>query len=684
MKIRTIRLELLRHGRPNNQLLSPLTRYLGVCGKVGVTSISIPYEHQILLDRLDRLRQWHGPDRDAAADAAKSRAILERTGAEITEKILARNPGLVPQLHDGANHDQALMELQIVLSATELSLIPFEIAKIPDGCIGSPASWLGIQSKAPVCITRGTRSMTHPPVQWDRDPRILFITADVPEQLVVAHLRALLEALDPWLPGELRRNEDLPGEKRPAGEEITKHLEEMLVCRSQASLADIRETCETAGPFTHVHILAHGARNNHLPGNPVGIMLWDRQRTGRKVVSADSLASALAGGLHRQGSRTDDTLPLVVTLANCDIASAGDVVYSHGSFAHLLHEEGVAVVIGAQFPLSFAGSTRLTRSIYTHLLRGNDPRIALHEARQALFSDPQCSTHDWASLVGYIALPPDFDQQLPRHFYRRQKGVIENIMKSIDKYQGNGENGCHTGTREDTGHPYRTRILQALLDRLDRETARLPDDPCFESEVLALKGSIAKRKAQVMYREEPRDTRYCRHLLEARRLYRQAAEAAVGETETGVVKKRSPHWSLTQFLSLQLVLNGELTGEDMEKWHAAYFAARVDMKARHGSDRQIWAYASAMELNLLRAVCEEQDSPSQELACEQACFICENGDSFPVASSRRQIRRYLDWWSEIMPAACHGKMEEAVWATKREKLRTMARKLYKTLDRGQC
>ena len=672
MKIRTIRLELLRHGPPNNQLLSPLTRYLGVCGKVGVTSISIPYEHQVLLDRLDRLR--HHPGRDPAS----SHAILARTGAEVTA-ILEANPGLVPQLHDGANHDQALMELQIVLSATELSLIPFEIAKVPEGCIGSPASWLATQNKAPVCITRGTRSMTHPPVRWPDEPRILFITADVPEQLVVAHLRALFEAMDPWLPEELRRNHGMPSANDPTGDRIANLLEHMLVFCPNGSLSDVREACAAAGPFTHVHILAHGARDPHKPGNQVGVALLNPQKTGREVIGAERLASALGGSMHRRCNQTGKGLPVVVTLANCDIASAGDVVYSHGSFAHLMHEEGVPVVFGAQFPLTFNGSIRMTSSIYTHLLRGDDPRIALHEARRALFTGRECGNHDWASLVGYIALPPDIDDQLPRHFYRRQKQVIDNILHSIDRC-GNGAS-CNQGANADCHSG-----IKPLLDRLDRETANLPDDPCFATEALALKGSIAKRKAQVLHRQNRERTgEILRELRKAKRLYRKAAEAAIGETETGVVKKRSPHWSLTQYLSLQLVLCGRLPSDDMEKWHTALYSARVDMTAPNGSDRQIWAYASAMELNLLRyACCADKGGEYAATAKRQARFIRDHGADFPVASSRRQMRRYVDWWSEILPADRAQEAKTEKWGNIRNRLKRLATELCETLEGRQC
>lgn len=41
--IRAVTIELLRAGPPHNQLLSPLTQYLGICGDSQAGMISVPY-----------------------------------------------------------------------------------------------------------------------------------------------------------------------------------------------------------------------------------------------------------------------------------------------------------------------------------------------------------------------------------------------------------------------------------------------------------------------------------------------------------------------------------------------------------------------------------------------------------------------------------------------------------------
>jgi hypothetical protein len=54
--IHDIRLEFLRSGPAHNQLLSPLTPYLALCGADGPVSVHLPFEHGQLLNRLNRLR----------------------------------------------------------------------------------------------------------------------------------------------------------------------------------------------------------------------------------------------------------------------------------------------------------------------------------------------------------------------------------------------------------------------------------------------------------------------------------------------------------------------------------------------------------------------------------------------------------------------------------------------------
>jgi hypothetical protein len=54
--IREVEFELLRAGPAHNQLLSTLTPYIALCGPNGPSTVHVPFEHQRLLTRLERLR----------------------------------------------------------------------------------------------------------------------------------------------------------------------------------------------------------------------------------------------------------------------------------------------------------------------------------------------------------------------------------------------------------------------------------------------------------------------------------------------------------------------------------------------------------------------------------------------------------------------------------------------------
>ena len=97
-KIRTIRIEFLRHGPVHNQLLSPLTQYLGLCGNHGASTVHVPYEHQDFLSLLESLRYRDGGggnvQRRHAEDLATPKFREQPHG--VACQIPALTPELVP------------------------------------------------------------------------------------------------------------------------------------------------------------------------------------------------------------------------------------------------------------------------------------------------------------------------------------------------------------------------------------------------------------------------------------------------------------------------------------------------------------------------------------------------------------------------------------------------------------
>ena len=102
----------------------------------------------------------------------------------------------------------------------------------------------------------------------------------------------------------------------------------------------------------------------------------------------------------------------MVTVATCDAANLTNTITSKRSIAHGLHELGFPVVVASQFPFTVPGSNLMVETFYKALLGGEDVRIALHQARVALYENRQTTGHDWASLVGYVRLPEGYADHL--------------------------------------------------------------------------------------------------------------------------------------------------------------------------------------------------------------------------------------------------------------------------------
>jgi hypothetical protein len=125
--IRDIKLEFLRAGPAHNQLLSPLTQYMALCGSEGPVSVQLPFEHAQLLNRLNRLRyQIDGVD----VAASQREAELQELGEAIA-RTLGEIPALVSELHAARADTTRLINIRLAVSAHELGLVPFEATMAP-------------------------------------------------------------------------------------------------------------------------------------------------------------------------------------------------------------------------------------------------------------------------------------------------------------------------------------------------------------------------------------------------------------------------------------------------------------------------------------------------------------------------------------------------------------------------
>lgn len=659
---KTVTLELLRHGPAHNQLLSPLTQYLGLCGNFGAATVKVPYEQQEFISRLKALR-YEG---SGSGDIDHRRLGLSKSGEEMAE-ILGSVPGLISALGADSGAD-GIIHLNVVLSAAELAMLPFELAKVPRGCTGGEGNWLLLQTRLPITLTRQVRSVANRDMEWPRKPRILFIVA-APGVLQVPakrHLSALVRAVDPWV-GEDCSDREIYREK----------LQEILTIVENATAEKIQAACAEHA-FTHVHILAHGMEDPNLPGKPYGLALHDPKDERRaEVVDGERLASLLCtlnGSAGVGGDASDASRPSVVTVASCDSGNVKSVIYSSSgaSLAHDLHRAGIPLVVASQFPLSQAGSVHIPQTLYPALLWGDDPRCALARLRGILHALSGV-THDWASLVAYAALPDNFEHQLQEVRYTQSKRAINAALAPTDDLLDDLAAKTSEGAE-----PTIDRALAAKLDkriqRADSALAWMPDIGAYETEGTGMKASTEKRKAQLYFhlalmeergRSSRRLERSLSSLDESLRLYRKAYRSNMRESAEEV-RRRSVHWVLGQYLSLRAVL-----GEPFERehWSAAMLSARIDLEEGEGM-AVVWSLGTLAELHfILLAYPAEAVPMNHEEAAGRARKQIRQllsrvpPDDFAIQSTRRQFLRYASWWG-------HPLFEAALKDQGRERLRT--------------
>lgn len=632
-EIRTVTLELLRPGPAHNQLLSPLTPYLALCGADGPVSVSVPFEHRHLLNRLERLRYVTGGVRVSdQQQAAEARELGEALG-----RVLGQVPALLSEIGTATGTQSELVHLRLAMTAHELALVPFELAIGPDGFPGS-GSPLFLQSTVRISLTREVRRGRPLPVVWNRPPRVLFAFASpdglapVPAQ---PHLEALRRALEPWI--------NWKAEPAARLEEVKKHLTVL----PGASLQKIRRACaETA--YTHVHILAHGEPTGEDGDRHYGLALCaDTDDAAKDVVAGDVLATALTA---KDSMGTTRFRPTLVSLATCDSGHPGSMITPGGSIAHALHAGGIPWVIASQFPLWMRASTIAAEVLYAGLLRGDDPRWVLYTLRERLRTDSS-RTHDWASIVAYAVVPEDFPHQVEAF---RNRQTRQRIEVKFDRAEQQALAAARA-SGSDAGRDELNALYESIRGDLERWRESLPDSAPGAERAERLGMSAASEKRIGILCHAGKEEEKARKAYEkACDFYRRALEA-----------EPFNHWVITQYLSMTAVLAPGDVGHALVEdyggwWNAARQIAEWDLRKAVG-ERRAWALATLAELELLGSIYKgptfapEEARKAIERFCREIHDAVDRG-AFPVFSSRRQFRRYIeDWprpeWKDLAHAA---------------------------------
>lgn len=626
--VRMVKLELLRHGPQHNQLLSPLTPYLALCGPHSAQTVTLPFEHRQLLLRLARLRyEVAGHEVAPAQREGELRELGEAVG-----RVLGQVSGLQTLLAPTPGDSGGLVHLRLVLSALELGMVPFEVAISPDNLPGSGAPLL---LRTPTVITREVRRADPIPVDWTRPPRILFAFANPPGLAPVpaqAHLNALRQAIEPYV--------RIKGDAQARLPEVRKRLTVL----PEASLKRIAEACRE-GEYTHVHLLAHGAPFEEAGHQRFGVALRAQQGEGMDVVDGERLAIALRGAGLDGGLKAPPTL---VSLATCDSGQVGEVVAPGGSIAHALHESGIPWVVASQFPLWMRASTVMVASLYGGLLAGADPRHVLHELRQRLRTEVP-DTHDWASIVAYAVSPWDFEAQIRRFQEQQRRARLDVFFARMDELVEQPDAVAQHQAELDALAQRIRAEHRSWLAQTGAERARRPAE---HAEALGMQGASEKRIG-IVFALAGRPDQARLAYDQARQAYRQA-----------VLIEANSHWVITQVLALSAL--PDLAGTDEARqqvvaelgdwWLTARQIAQWQLTSATVQGRaRAWALGTLLELELLGSFYRSgkgggpgggsRARRAQVLAHCQAIVETVGPEDFAVHSTRRQMARYAGIWA---------------------------------------
>ncbi len=681
--LETVTLELLRKGPAYNQLLSPVTEYLGLCGNFGATTVTIPWEHaQFILQARELYYPYYSTIGEDPDNLRRRQEVLNELAKRIAH-LLGSIPGLAMGLNSCKHDAPQLKHLRLVISAAELSLLPFELSKNIAGIPGGQENWLSLQTTTPVCITRQVREVNPRPVDWPTKPNILFIAASPTGRIPLqSHTEAMLSAAKPWI-----ENIDIEEEG-----DLHKKTGKIITFLTNANIERIETACH-ANQYTHIHVLAHGMEDQKTAGKPFGLALHDINNPGRvDVVTGKRFAKAICPLTNHPG-------PAVVTIASCNSGNVNSVVNNTGaSFAHDLHLEGIPLVVASQFPLTFPGSVMMVEEIYGNLLWGENPFLVLHNLRTKLFTQKSTDNHDWASIVVYECLPEDLEQQLTDTAYKQTRTAINRILEHADDVIEED-----TKDAEDSEETKRIKsdkskkLVGDLFKSLDKVKDRFPIAKDYEAEIKGLQAVAEKRKAALFYKIHLADlsisdnhkaekNKYLKKsykaLVKSWTLYKEAIDIALLSRSDNTKVQSSTHWLICQYLVLSIALHRSL---NLNHWFTAQLTAETDV--RFSKDQMIWAHGSLAELYLLLLAPDHQETPVRPAEAKiqaelhvRKIIEHSNACDFPIKSTKRQFARYFNWWfnEDFVQIVNIEKKHQSVYDFRT--LISFAKKLHKILD----
>ena len=631
--VKRVTLELLRGGRRHNQLISSLTPYLAVCGDHEPQTMYLPFDHHEYLLEHEALRR--GGEGASADQETSADAVLFELGRRLGQE-LGRIPGLLVESGRGTKTG-GVLHLDLVFSANELSLLPFEAMIGADGMPGGGRP-LALQLDQPVAITRRRRHISAPPLLPDMTPLVLIAISDAGGDVPGGeHAEIIKGILGDW--GD------------PQSKTLGEPVPDVIVIQ-QASLGKIRSIC-AARPVTHVHIVARAGARAVLGGIRFGIELHEDDGVGSRLI----LGSELAGALRPHAEDTGGIrAPISAVVLAFGEVTQESTVPPGGSFAQELHDEGIPLVLTSQFPLSKRGAAAVTREWYSRLLRGEDPAVIAHGMRQRLRVEG--ASRDWGSLVVYHGLREHDHRNLLLHRIIQARRLAVATLRRL------------RSAAEDPSKPWSETDVKRVDDVLDWLVKAAPERGearewlstethlrAARAELFGMRGSIFKLLGEVA-RARGKDDRQREHFEQARAAYLAAADDA----PMGSVFKDwgKLHWVATQYILMVILLGGNPD----ERWfRKAEASCAADLESSPIEDHA-WIHADAAELSLLSLLAgrarqgEEEWSDKALREAGELATVAPSGDRRRYLATR-QLRRYVGWLREDGLLPTHPKRRQA-------------------------
>ncbi|MBO0932535.1 CHAT domain-containing protein [Fibrella aquatilis] len=633
---RSVALELLRTGTPYNQTLSPGITYLAVCGTHPPAEFRVNLE-QFKFVRYLRLLRYQ-------AGLGSSMQLAK----EALQDILTGVFEVIPALQMEAGVSEGWLHLRLVMTPRELAMLPFELALTPTGFQGARDKPFLLNQQRLTTLTREVRQVAPRTYTWPAKPRILFAWA-APKKAVPSdeHVAVLRDAIAPWVRPK-QGSLELEADESPL-------LTILPEARPDQLRAAVVKAVQEGNPYTHVHILAHG-------------MLLDDPDTGQRFGLAMHLPrpTLAKDGTTTQTDRVDaarltDALvvvhndrtyrPAVITLMACDGGNEGTNMAPGGSLAYALHMSGVPYVLASQFPLSVEGSVQLIRDLYPRLLHGEDPRIALYYARNAI---SQGDFLDWASLVAYARFPDDLEEQLDK----AQLQLVLEMMKTATAWTDYLL--AHPPAQQDTYTMVQARLDAAIgkLEDLLSQRVGPVRNPARLAEHLGLLGSAYKRQAEFFFQFSTIQVADADWSAQSKIALARARDCY----QRGHNLLLTNHWTGIQHLSL-VAIGQETLEAEHDRWCVVLFAAEQDLQ-NSTDEARTWALGTLVELYLLQPFTKPTTDwvTSKQTALDKACRyvdeLAQSGQPFAIESTARQLNRYVKWWANTYPSALTAQLSE--------------------------